>query len=298
MRLKNSALSAPHLTPAPLLPKEERGFKKKHKLPLRWYLRVEKSCPHHDNCDRLPQCHSIMTFDISKYPEPEDYGEVLLRLIASPHRRPAPVFPGTENLPGPKEGDELILVGETKGDLSNSLFEREWLGIEEKPLSEPSESGPLVQERHAEFVKTLLKKNLINAAYLVSDGGIACAAAELALASEYGVSFESGNDFYSRFQLGGPSDEIGYYHPYKGLIAGMFSEEPGRLLLAMHADDWEQMSAETTAPMDISVSQIGLCLRDSFDIVLGDDALQTPLEAVSREDLRKAQDQWRSQHSA
>lgn len=239
-----------------------------------------------------------MTFDISNYPEPEDYGEVLLRLMGSPNRRPAPVLPEAEYLPGPKEGDELILVGETKGDLSGSLFEREWLVTDEKPLSEPSESGPLVQERHAEFVKTLLKRNLINAAYLVSDGGIACAAAELALASEYGVSFESGNDFYSRFQLGGPSDEIGYYHPYKGLIAGMFSEEPGRLLLAMHADDWEQMSAETTAPMDISVSQIGLCLRDSFDIVLGDDALQTPLEAVSREDLRKAQDQWRFQHSA
>lgn len=71
-----------------------------------------------------------MTLNISKYPEPDDYGEVLLRLMASPHLKPPPLFPGAETLPSAQPGDVLVLVGETIPDLSGSLYAREWLGLQ------------------------------------------------------------------------------------------------------------------------------------------------------------------------
>ncbi|WP_022694582.1 AIR synthase-related protein [Ponticaulis koreensis] len=131
-----------------------------------------------------------MTFDISKYPEPEDYGEVLLRLMASPHRRPAPVFPGVESLPDAQPGDVLIQIGETKGHLGASLYSREWLGLKDDELGPPPPVDLAVEKKNADFVHSLIEQGFVNAVLDIRDGGIACAVAEMALASGIGVAFD------------------------------------------------------------------------------------------------------------
>lgn len=127
-----------------------------------------------------------MTLDLSQYPEPEDYGEVLLRLMASPHRKPAPVFPGAETLPGAQPGDVLILVGETIPDLSGSLYAREWLGLQS--------STPQIAPDAAQYesncqcvIQSLIKQGEIHAAHGMKCGGLACALSDMAVSSSLGM---------------------------------------------------------------------------------------------------------------
>lgn len=122
-----------------------------------------------------------MTFDISKYPEPEDYGEVLLRLMASPHRRPAPVFPRSENLTNAKAGDDLVLIGAMTGDMQGSLYAREWLKLEGKDLGQPPKPNTDAEQKTSNFIRFLIENGLVNAVQKISGGGIACASAHMTL---------------------------------------------------------------------------------------------------------------------
>jgi phosphoribosylformylglycinamidine synthase len=88
---------------------------------------------------------------------------------------------------GIKDGDVLILVGETRGELGASLAAREALGVEA--------GGPptvdLAREKHVgDFVRGLIADRTVTIVHDLSDGGLGCAAAELALANDVGVYLE------------------------------------------------------------------------------------------------------------
>ena len=87
-----------------------------------------------------------------------------------------------------RSGDALILVGETRGHIGASLYAREWLGLKGGDLGAPPPVDLEADRRHADFVRTLIERGLVNAVHDVSDGGIACAAAEMALASGMGLT--------------------------------------------------------------------------------------------------------------
>ena len=91
-------------------------------------------------------------------------------------------------LKGAQAGDVLVLIGETKGHLGASLYAREILGLEGEALGPPPPVDLAVERRNADFVRSLIEQGLVNAVHDVSDGGIACAAAEMALASNLTVS--------------------------------------------------------------------------------------------------------------
>ncbi|MEO0883873.1 MAG: phosphoribosylformylglycinamidine synthase subunit PurL [Pseudomonadota bacterium] len=86
-------------------------------------------------------------------------------------------------LKGAQPGDVLVLIGETKGHLGASLYAREILGLEGEALGPPPPVDLDIEKRNADFVRSLIEQGLVNAVHDVSDGGIACAAAEMALAS-------------------------------------------------------------------------------------------------------------------
>jgi phosphoribosylformylglycinamidine synthase len=82
-------------------------------------------------------------------------------------------------------GEELILIGETRGELGASLFLRELLGRED---GAPPPVDLAAEKRNGDFVRSLIKDGAVSAVHDLSDGGLLCAAAEMALASGVGVS--------------------------------------------------------------------------------------------------------------
>ncbi|MEM6947609.1 MAG: phosphoribosylformylglycinamidine synthase subunit PurL [Pseudomonadota bacterium] len=92
-------------------------------------------------------------------------------------------------LKGAKSGDALMLIGETTGHLGASLYARQILGLDGAALGRPPPVDLDAEKRNAEFVCRLIGQGLVNAVHDVSDGGVACAAAEMALAADVGVVF-------------------------------------------------------------------------------------------------------------
>ena len=95
----------------------------------------------------------------------------------------------TATLKGAQDGDALILIGEALGHLGASLYARVWLGLKGDDLGPPPPVDIETEKKNGSFIRSLINAGLVNAVHDVSDGGIACAAAEMALASGIGVRF-------------------------------------------------------------------------------------------------------------
>ncbi|MDQ7081446.1 MAG: phosphoribosylformylglycinamidine synthase subunit PurL [Paracoccaceae bacterium] len=90
----------------------------------------------------------------------------------------------------PHEGDDLVLIGQTRGHLGQSALLAELFGRNE------GEAPPVdlkAERRNGEFVRKAHARGLISAAHDLSDGGLALAAAEMALAGNVGVRLEGGD---------------------------------------------------------------------------------------------------------
>ena len=129
----------------------------------------------------------------------------------------------TATLKGAQPGDTLILFGETKGHLGASLYAREILGLKVDEAGPPPPVDLEVEKRNADFVRSLIEKGLVNAVHDVSDGGIACAAAELALAAKCGVAFNE---------------------TFDASLGNLFGERVGAFLISVGADTFDQWNFE------------------------------------------------------
>jgi phosphoribosylformylglycinamidine synthase len=117
---------------------------------------------------------------------------------------------------GLKEGDVLILVGETQGQLGASLYLREVLGREE---GAPPPVDLKAERRHGDFVRGLIREQGLKVVHDLSDGGLLLAATEIALASNVGVTLAAtdvplavllGED-QARYLLGASADRAEAY---------------------------------------------------------------------------------------
>ena len=86
------------------------------------------------------------------------------------------------------EGEAILLVGETKGWLGQSLFLRDVCGKEE---GAPPPVDLAAERRNGELVRELIRDGLATAVHDVSDGGLLIALAEMAIASGIGAVLES-----------------------------------------------------------------------------------------------------------
>jgi phosphoribosylformylglycinamidine synthase len=83
-------------------------------------------------------------------------------------------------------GDLIVLIGaDAPGWLGQSMYLREVLGRDE---GAPPPVDLAVEQAHGEFVRALIADGLIDACHDLSDGGLGCAAAEMALAGDVGVA--------------------------------------------------------------------------------------------------------------
>ncbi|WP_440959395.1 phosphoribosylformylglycinamidine synthase subunit PurL [Oceanicaulis sp. LC35] len=128
----------------------------------------------------------------------------------------------------------LLLVGETRGELGASLYLREIEG-QEKGASPRVDLA--VEKRNGDFVRTAIRAGKVSAVHDLSDGGLACAAADMAMAAGVGVKLA--------------------YTGALPVFAWMFGEDQGRYLIAADADKAEALRADAKAA-DVTVEVVGL----------------------------------------
>ena len=81
-------------------------------------------------------------------------------------------------------GDVLVLIGAAKGHLGQSLWLREVHGREDGP---PPPVDLAAERRNGDFVRDCIRQGYLTAVHDISDGGVAVALAEMALAGDIGA---------------------------------------------------------------------------------------------------------------
>ena len=109
----------------------------------------------------------------------------------------------------PGEDQTLLLIGETNGHLDQSAYAWEVFGRADGP---PPPVDLTIERALGELIRALWADGLITAAHDVSDGGLAVAAAEMALAGDIGLGVDHNTDI----------DEAGWF----------FGEDQGRYIVA------------------------------------------------------------------
>lgn len=123
----------------------------------------------------------------------------------------------------PEQGD-LLLVGETWGELGQSLWLREVCGREE---GAPPRINLVAERRNGDFVRQQIQEGAVQACHDVSDGGLLVALAEMAMASGVGCSLQA--------------------HPHNvPMHAYWFGEDQARYVIATSDADSVMSAAEKT----------------------------------------------------
>ncbi|MCC3245742.1 phosphoribosylformylglycinamidine synthase subunit PurL [Methylocystis sp. WRRC1] len=155
-----------------------------------------------------------------------------------------------------REGDAILLIGETKGWLGQSAYLHDLCARKD---GAPPPVDLAAERRNGEFVRELVLAGRAGAAHDLSDGGLAVALAEMALAGGLGATVERLPE--------------GLAH------AALFGEDQARYLVAVPASDAAAV-ATAAAGKGVPVLAIG---------VTGGDALKLPGEApILLSELREA----------
>ncbi|MEO1965665.1 phosphoribosylformylglycinamidine synthase subunit PurL [Hyphomonas sp.] len=175
----------------------------------------------------------------------------------------------TATLKGAQPGDALYVIGATEGALGASLYARVILSLKGEEAGAPPPVNLAEEVRLGGFVRSLIQRGLANAVHDVSDGGIACAAAEMAMASACGVKL-----------MPGCQPEDNRAEP------GFFGEDQGRYLIAANEDQvraWESEGFQLTELGKFGGDSV--VLRTGF----GDDVAEF---SVTLSSLREAYEGW------
>jgi phosphoribosylformylglycinamidine synthase len=140
------------------------------------------------------------------------------------------------------EGEAILLVGETKGWLGQSLYLRDICGKEE---GAPPPVDLAAEKRHGEFVRKAVTAGRISAAHDVSDGGLALALAEMAIASGIGAQLDAA--------------------PGVPPHAFWFGEDQARYVLTARAADADTLIAEAKAA-GVPVMKIGATFGNALGL--------------------------------
>ena len=163
-------------------------------------------------------------------------------------------------LKGAKEGDTLILIGETTGWLGSSIYLSEILSRED---GAPPPVDLSVEKLNGDYVRKLIRNRRVNAVHDLSDGGLAVAACEMAFSSGQGMT------------LSGP--ENGQRHGW------LFGEDQARYLLAVEKNSVNPVVA-TAKAKGLAAQIVG---KVGGDRIQADGAFD-----VSLEKLRVANEAW------
>jgi len=164
-----------------------------------------------------------------------------------------------------REGDVVILIGETRGHLGQSIWLREIEGREEG-AAPPVDLA--AEKKHGAFVRGLIGNGRVDTCHDVSDGGVLAALAEMALAS--------------CGKTGGIGASVGQAS-IADAIAFWFGEDQARYLIAAPFAQAERIVAEARAA-GIAVAELGK--TGGTDLVIDDK------ERIAVARLRAAHEGW------
>ncbi len=162
-------------------------------------------------------------------------------------------------------GETLVLIGATRGWLGASAYLRDILGREEG-APPPVDLG--AERRNGEFVLSLGASRWVSACHDLSDGGLAVAAAEMALAGNTGCRIDAAQGLAAE--------------------AWLFGEDQARYLLSTKAPDLVLAAA---AARGVPATIVGRTTADG--------ALTLPgANPISLAELRRAHESWLPEYMA
>ena len=128
----------------------------------------------------------------------------------------------------------MLLIGDTKGWLGQSIYLREIAGREE---GAPPPVDLAAERRNGDLVRTLIGEGIATAVHDVSDGGLLVAIAEMTMASGIGARL-----------YGGPTGMAAH--------AFWFGEDQARYVVTVKPSDADAVIARCKA-VDVAVRRIG-----------------------------------------
>jgi len=166
-----------------------------------------------------------------------------------------------------RDNDAILVIGETKGHLGQSVYLREIEGKEEGAC--PPVDLKL-EKKHGEFVRKLIETGKVDTAHDISDGGLLVAVAEMALASGIGAVLRTNYDATD-------------------FIPTMFGEDQGRYLIAVPEKKADAVIT-AAAKAGVYIRHLGFTGATSE---MGEPVLQgVGLPAIGLETLRQAHENW------
>jgi len=121
-----------------------------------------------------------------------------------------------------REGDALILIGDTRGHVGQSIYLRDVEGREEGAAPHVDLAA---EKKHAAFVRKLIEDGRVDTCHDLSDGGLLVALAEMALAGDIGA-------------------EIGIAGTTVDAIPFFYGEDQARYLIAVPQKDGDRIEGE------------------------------------------------------
>ena len=138
-------------------------------------------------------------------------------------------------------GEAILLIGETRGWLGQSVYLREVCGREQ---GAPPPVDLAAEKRNGDFVRGLIAEGRVSACHDVSDGGLAVALAEMALAGGIGATVEV------------PSGATAH--------GWLFGEDQARYIVTASASDADFILRY--ADVDVAVERIGATGGDALHL--------------------------------
>jgi len=166
----------------------------------------------------------------------------------------------------PGAGETIVLIGETEGHLGASVYLRDIEGRRDGP---PPPVNLAAERRHGDFVRAQIHAGTVSACHDLSDGGLAVALAEMALAGDCGADIAAS----------APENTP--------LTAWLFGEDQARYLVTCR--DAEALLA-AAAEAGVPARVLGLSGGDRLNLAEN--------EAISLAELRDAHETWLAAYMA
>ncbi|HWA31572.1 MAG TPA: phosphoribosylformylglycinamidine synthase subunit PurL [Rhizomicrobium sp.] len=161
-----------------------------------------------------------------------------------------------------REGDALLLVGDTRGHLGQSIYLRE---IENKEDGAPPPVDLAAEKKNGSFVRKLIADGRVDTVHDCSDGGLLAALAEMAMAGNIGV-------------------DVGVAGTTVDAIPFFFGEDQARYVLAIPAKEADKIEGE--------LREAGI-IHALIGKTIADKVVRVEREGeVSIAALRKAHEEW------
>ncbi len=165
----------------------------------------------------------------------------------------------TATIGGANDGDTVFLIGTEAAHLGQSIYMRECLGREEGP---PPTVDLLMEKTRGDYVRAAIRSDYLTACHDISDGGLAIALAEMAIAADRG--------FVIKLESAAPH-------------AALFGEDQARYICTVSAENAALFAANAEGA-GVTCIEIGT--------VTGNELKIGEIVSISVSQLRQTHESW------